>query len=89
MYATLEAAHAALASSRYPKLLFAGDPGALVSPAFAEQFAATLHDCKVVQLGPGRHFLQEDHPETIGRSVCAFIAEVEGRAATAADRGSP
>jgi len=32
VYATLERAHAALASSRYPKLLFAGNPGALVSP---------------------------------------------------------
>jgi hypothetical protein len=66
VYATLEAAHAALASSRYPKLLFAGDPGALVSPAFAERFAATLHNCKLVQLGAGAHYLQEDHPETIG-----------------------
>jgi haloalkane dehalogenase len=78
VYATLEAAHAALASSRYPKLLFAGDPGALVSPAFAEHFAASLHNCKLVQLGAGAHFLQEDHPETIGRSVAAWIGEIEG-----------
>jgi haloalkane dehalogenase len=77
VYATLEAAHAALKSSRYPKLLFVGDPGALVSPEFAERFAATLHDCKVVQLGAGLHFLQEDHPETIGRSVAGWIAEIE------------
>jgi haloalkane dehalogenase len=77
VYATLEAAHAALASSRYPKLLFAGDPGALVSPAFAERFAATLHNCKLVHLGAGAHYLQEDHPETIGRSVAAWIGEIE------------
>ena len=32
-----------------------------------------------VKLGDGIHYLQEDHPETIGRSVAAFIAEVEGR----------
>jgi haloalkane dehalogenase len=78
VYATLEAAHAALASSRYPKLLFAGDPGALVSPAFAERFAATLHNCKLVHLGAGGHYLQEDHPETIGRAVAAWIGEIEG-----------
>jgi haloalkane dehalogenase len=78
VYATLEAAHAALASSRYPKLLFAGDPGALVSPAFAERFAATLLNCKLVHLGAGAHYLQEDHPETIGRSVAAWIREIEG-----------
>jgi haloalkane dehalogenase len=78
VYATLERAHAALACSRYPKLLFVGDPGALVSPAFAERFAATLYNCRVVQLGNGAHYLQEDHPETIGRSVAAWITQIEG-----------
>jgi haloalkane dehalogenase len=81
VYETLERAHAALASSRYPKLLFVGEPGALVSPAFAESFAQSLHDCRIVRLGPGAHYLQEDHPETIGRSVASWIAEIEaGRA---------
>lgn len=79
VYAALEQAHAALAASRYPKLIFGGDPGALVSPAYAKRFCAALHDCKLIQLGPGRHYLQEDHPEAIGRSVAAWIAEIEGR----------
>jgi len=82
--ATLEKAHAALAASTYPKLLFAGEPGALVPPALAEDFARRLHDCALVRLGPGLHFLQEDHPETIGRSVATFIAEVEVRHARSA-----
>jgi haloalkane dehalogenase len=72
--AAMEQAHAALATSRYPKLLFVGDPGALVSPAFAECFARTLHDCRVVRLGAGAHYLQEDHPEAIGRTLAAWIA---------------
>jgi haloalkane dehalogenase len=75
----MERAHAALAASTYPKLLFSADPGALVPPALAEEFARKLKDCRLVKLGDGIHFLQEDHPETIGRSVAAFIAEVEGR----------
>jgi haloalkane dehalogenase len=79
VYAALERAHAALAQSTYPKLLFAADPGALVSPALAEDFAHRLRDCRLVKLGDGLHFLQEDHPEAIGRSVAAFIAEVESR----------
>lgn len=77
----LTTAHAALAASTYPKLLFAGSPGALVSPAFAADFAATLKRCAVIQLGAGAHYLQEDHPEAIGRSVAGWIAGVE--AATA------
>jgi len=79
VYATMERAHAALASSRYPKLLFAGDPGALVSPAFAERFASGLHDCELVQLGAGAHYLQEDHPETIGWATANWIGRIEGR----------
>jgi len=78
VYSILEEAHAALAASRYPKLLFVGDPGALVSPAFAEDFASKLHDCRLVRLGPGIHYLQEDHAETIGQAVSAFIAETAG-----------
>jgi haloalkane dehalogenase len=75
VYATLGIAHAALAAATYPKLLFSADPGALIPPALAEEFARKLHDCRLVRLGAGVHFLQEDHPETIGRSVSAFICE--------------
>jgi haloalkane dehalogenase len=82
--AMMQRAHAALAASTYPKLLFAADPGALVAPAVAEDLARTLKDCRLVNLGPGIHFLQEDHPETIGRSVAAFIAEIEGRTSKSA-----
>jgi haloalkane dehalogenase len=85
VYALIEQAHAALKASQYPKLLFVGDPGALVSPTFAESFAGALTDCRVVQLGAGAHFLQEDHPETIGRSVAEWIGGIETqRARTAA-----
>jgi haloalkane dehalogenase len=75
--AAIQSAHAALAASHYPKLLFVGEPGALVSPDFAAQFAATLQHCALVQLGAGLHYLQEDHPEAIGRSVAGWIAGIE------------
>ena len=77
VYEALQSAHAALAASTYPKLLFVGEPGALVSTAFAERFAASLKNCTLVRLGPGRHYLQEDHPEAIGRSVAGWIAGIE------------
>jgi haloalkane dehalogenase len=77
VYATLEAAHAALAVSTYPKLLFAANPGALISPEFAEDLARRLPACRLIKLGSGLHFLQEDYPETIGRSVAAFISDSE------------
>ncbi|HVV42299.1 MAG TPA: haloalkane dehalogenase [Nitrobacter sp.] len=77
VYATMEKAHAVLAASTYPKLLFAGDPGALVPTAVAEDFARRLPDCRLVKLGSGLHYLQEDHPEVIGKEVAAFISAIE------------
>jgi haloalkane dehalogenase len=77
--AMMQGAHEALAASTYPKLLFAAEPGALVAIEDAEALAAKLTDCRFVKLGDGIHFLQEDHPETIGRAVASLITEVEGR----------
>ena len=70
---TLEKAHRALAHSSYPKLLFTGNPGVLVSPAFAQAFAKGLKNLRVVQLGPGRHYLQEDHAEVIGATINEWL----------------
>jgi haloalkane dehalogenase len=81
VWQAIEEAHAALAASTYPKLLFVGEPGTLVSPAFARKFAGRLRNIAVIDLGAGFHNLQEDHPESIGRSVAGWIAGVE--AATA------
>lgn len=75
----LTRAHDALRASRYPKLLFVGDPGALVSPAFAEAFVRSLRNCILVRLGNGRHYLQEDHPDAIGLAIAGWIAETEGQ----------
>jgi haloalkane dehalogenase len=76
VYRTMEDAQFALAQSSYPKLLFAGNPGALVSPAFAESFAKGLKNCRVVQLNSGIHYLQEDHPDVIGARVKEWLVEV-------------
>jgi haloalkane dehalogenase len=77
VYSVMEEAHRALAQSSYPKLLFAGDPGALVSPAFAESFAGGLKNCKLVHIGPGIHYLPEDNPGAIGSAVREWLTELE------------
>jgi haloalkane dehalogenase len=77
VWTRIETAHRVLGTSEYPKVLFVGNPGALVSPEFAERFAAHLHRCRVVHLGPGAHFLQEDHPEAIARGVVEMIDEAD------------
>jgi haloalkane dehalogenase len=77
VYATIEEAHRALAQSSYPKLLFVGNPGALISLAFAESFARELKNCRVVQLSSGLHYLQEDHPDVIGANVKEWLTELD------------
>lgn len=68
--------HRALRLSSYPKLLFAGDPGALISPQSARAFAASLQNCRFVNLGPGAHYLQEDHADAIGNTVADWLQDV-------------
>jgi len=59
-----------------PELLFAGNPGALVSPTFAESFAKGLKNCRVVQLDSGIHYLQEDNAEIIGATVNEWLIDL-------------
>jgi haloalkane dehalogenase len=73
VYSTLESAHRALAQSSYPKLLFMATPGALVSPSVAKRFSSNIEDCRVVDLGSGIHYLQEDHPELIGATLNEWL----------------
>jgi haloalkane dehalogenase len=76
VYSSLEKAHEALTQSTYPKLLFAGDPGAIISPAFAESFAKGLKNCRLVQLSSGLHYLQEDHPDVIGANIKEWLIDL-------------
>jgi haloalkane dehalogenase len=76
VYSILEKAHRALAQASYPKVLFTGNPGVLVSPTFAESFAKKLKNLRVVKLGAGRHYLQEDHAEVIGSTVNQWLIDL-------------
>ena len=76
VYSVIEQAHRALAQSSYPKVLFTGDPGALVTPAFAERFASGLKNCKLIHIGPGIHYLPEDNPKAIGSGVHEWLIEL-------------
>jgi haloalkane dehalogenase len=76
VYSGLEKAHEVLAQSTYPKLLFAGDPGAIVSPAMAQRVVKELKNCKLVQLSSGLHFLQEDHADVIGANIKEWLLEL-------------
>jgi haloalkane dehalogenase len=58
-----------LRTSDMPKLLLYARPGALVPPWAAEWMAESYRDIEVIFVGYGRHYIQEDHPEAIGRNI--------------------
>jgi haloalkane dehalogenase len=59
-----------------PKLLFAATPGALITAPVVEWARSALPNLEVVDLGEGIHYVQEDHPEEIGRGIARWLAEV-------------
>jgi haloalkane dehalogenase len=69
-----EAYHAWLLETEIPKLFFWAEPGSIISPARAAWLQARLKACKAVRLGPGRHFVQEDHADVIGRHIADWVS---------------
>jgi haloalkane dehalogenase len=58
-----------LATSDTPKLLLTFDPGILVTEAVAKWCAERFKNVEVRKIGPGIHYVQEDHPQEIGDAV--------------------
>jgi len=66
----------ALTRSPLPKLLFAGTPGALVPAPLVAWCREHLPNLDVVDVGPGRHYLQEDNPHAIGEGIAAWLRRI-------------
>lgn len=71
--ATAEAYMGWLRESPVPKLLFWGTPGILVTPTDAARYEKTLPNLRAIDIGAGLHYLQEDNPDLIGRSIAEWL----------------
>jgi haloalkane dehalogenase len=58
-----------LAQSAVPKLLLTFEPGALLDAAAVERVSAKMANLELRKIGPGLHYVQEDHPREIGEAV--------------------
>ncbi|KAK3673371.1 hypothetical protein LTR78_006604 [Recurvomyces mirabilis] len=56
-----------------PKLLFYTTPGAFVTPEKARWYEMNMENVRLVDLGDGVHYLQEDHPRRIGEETADFM----------------
>ncbi|HZI55368.1 MAG TPA: haloalkane dehalogenase [Verrucomicrobiae bacterium] len=69
----------AMSQSSIPKLLIAGDPGAIIRGSTLE-FCRTWPNQTEITV-KGVHFLQEDSPHEIGKALQTFMKSVRGLAA--------
>jgi haloalkane dehalogenase len=72
----VEAYFAWLMETEVPKLMFWGEPGALVSAEKARELEGQMKNVRSVGIGPGMHYLQEDNPHLIGEETRKFVEKV-------------
>lgn len=58
-----------LQSSNLPKLLLYAEPGAIIDKRTRQWCEAHLPNLTMVYVGKGLHYLQEDHPDKIGKAL--------------------
>ncbi len=63
-----------LTRTEVPKLLFHGNAGVAIKDAEVAWCRENLSNLEVVDLGDGIHYLQETHPEKIGRALSKWYA---------------
>jgi len=62
--------------SEAPKLLFYGNPGAIVNANAVEWCRRNLKNLKTVDVGDGLHYLQEDNPRLIGEELAKWYTSL-------------
>ena len=67
-----------LTQTPVPKLLCWATPGILVTPEDAARYARTMPNLQSVDIGEGLHFVQEDNPHLIGRSIAEWLPGTQG-----------
>ncbi|MCH8151893.1 MAG: haloalkane dehalogenase [Planctomycetes bacterium] len=66
-----------LRTSETPKLLQYASPGAIMPPQAAEWAARNFRNIETQFVGYGRHYIQEDNPEAIGRGIVDWYRRLE------------
>ena len=65
-----------LQASEVPKLLFFATPGGLINSKTLDWCKQNLKNLKVVDIGDGLHFLQEDNPHLIGEELIKWYLDL-------------
>jgi len=76
MFDTIAANGEWLTESAIPKLLFYATPGAISPEPAVQWLIANVANLETRFVGAGIHFIQEDHPEIIGRGIADWLRRI-------------
>ena len=76
VHAIIRDNQATLVAAPLPKLLLHATPGAVIGPAEIAWCRQHLSNLTAIDLGPGSHFLPEDHPAAIGKAIGEWIEKI-------------
>ena len=65
-----------LQESELPKLLFYGSPGVAIEAKMLDWCKQNLKNLKLVDIGEGLHFIQEDNPHLIGEELAKWYQDL-------------
>ena len=68
-----------LQETELPKLLFYANPGGLINASMVDWSEANLKNLETVDFGQGIHYLQEDHPQAIGKALAYWIQQQKSK----------
>jgi len=63
-------------NSDIPKLMFYANPGLIINPTLAKKIIDTWKNLTAIDLGEGKHYLQESHPHEIGEGIVDWYKNV-------------
>lgn len=72
VYEKISAYHEWLVQSDLPKLCLYSHPGAIMREDYVEYIKNNFPNTKLVDIGEGIHFIQEDSPHIIGREIAVW-----------------
>jgi len=62
--------------SKLPKLLLWVKPGVIIKQRDVEYLRREMHNLTDIYLGKGKHFVQEEHPHTIGKHIVEWYQKL-------------
>lgn len=62
-----------MAQTKMPVLLLYANPGVVLPPAAVDWYVGRIANLETSFVGQGFHFIQEDHPDAIGRAIADWM----------------